>query len=94
MWLSRKNVVIAGDFNADQLSSNCSGFKVKRICQTFNFQNVIHNPTRITATSSTLLDLILTNNLPKIFKSGVSDYCIADHKFVFTVFMLKKQKTK
>lgn len=26
-----------------------------------------------------------------IFKSGVADYIIADHKFVFTVFMFKKQ---
>lgn len=45
MWLSRKNVVIAGDFDVDQLSSNCNGSKLKRIYQAFNFQNGIHNPT-------------------------------------------------
>ena len=91
MWQSKKNVVMVGDLNADQLSSNWNGSKLKRIFQAFNFQIVIHNPKRIAATSSTLRDLILTNNLPKIFKSGVSDNIIADHKFVFTVFMFKKQ---
>ena len=91
MWISRKNVVIAGDFNADQLSSNCNGSKLAQICQSFNFRNVIKSPTRIAATSCTLLDLIFTNNLPKIFKSGVIDFCIADHKFVYSVFMLKKR---
>ena len=30
--------MVAGDFKADQLSSNCNGSKVKRKCQTFNFR--------------------------------------------------------
>jgi len=91
MWISRKNVVIAGDFNADQLSSNCNGSKLAQICQSISFRNVIKSPIRIAATSCTLLDLILTNNLPKIFKSGVIDLCIADHKFVFSVFLHEKR---
>lgn len=86
MWQSKKDVVIVGDLKVDHLSFNWNGSKLKRI-----FQSVIHNPTRIAATLSTLLDLILTNNLPKTFKSGVSDYTIVDHKFVFTVSMFKKQ---
>ena len=36
-------MVIAGDFDVDQLSSNCNGSKLKRIYQAFNFQNGIHN---------------------------------------------------
>ena len=67
---------------------------LKRICQAFNFRNLITRPTRIAESSSTRLDLILTNNLPKIFTSGVLDYSIADHKFVFAVFMLKKQNER
>ena len=35
MWLSRKNVLIAGDFDVEQLSSNCNGSKLKRIYQAF-----------------------------------------------------------
>ena len=38
-------MVIAGDFDVDQLSSNCNGSKLKRIYQAFNFENGIHNPT-------------------------------------------------
>ena len=33
MWQSKKNVVVVGDLNADQLSSNWNGSKLKRICQ-------------------------------------------------------------
>ena len=90
----RKIVVIAGDLNADQLSPNSNSSKLKRICQAFNFRNLITRPTRIAESSSTRLDLILTNNFPKIFTSGVLDYSIADHKFVFAVFMLKKQSER
>ena len=73
--------MITGDFNADQLSPNCNSSMLKRICQAFNFRN-------------TRLDLVLTNNFPKIFTSGVLDYSIADHKFFFAVFMLKKQSER
>ena len=41
----KEKVVIACDFDVDQLSSNCNGSKLKRIYQAFNSQNGIHNPT-------------------------------------------------
>lgn len=41
----KKRVVIACNFDVDQLSSNCNGSKLKRIYQAFNSQNGIHNPT-------------------------------------------------
>ena len=41
----KEKVVIASDFDVDQLSSNCNGPKLKRIYQAFNSQNGIHNPT-------------------------------------------------
>ena len=86
--------MITGDFNADQLSPNCNSSMLKRICQAFNCRNLITRPTRIAKSSSTHLDFIFTNNFPKIFTSGVLDYSIADHKFVFAVFMLKKQSER
>ena len=46
-WLTKKNVVITGDFNADQLSPKCNSSMLKRICQAFNFRNLITRPTRI-----------------------------------------------
>ena len=93
-WLTEKNVVIAGDLNAGQLSPNCNSSMLKLVFQAFNFRDLITRPTRIAESSSTRLDLILTNNFPKIFTSGVLDYSIADHKFVFAVFMLKKQNER
>ena len=42
-------------------------------------------PTRIGKTSSTLLDLILTNNSRRIFSSGVVDADISDHFLIYTI---------
>ena len=93
IWLSRRNVVIAGDFNSDQLAPNGNGAKFKRILQSYNFCNIIKAPTRTSAHSNTLIDLILTINTSKVSKS-VIDYCIADHKFIYVIYKLKIRNPK
>ena len=57
-WLTKKNVVIAGDLNAGQLSPNCNSSMLKLVFQAFNFRDLITRPTRIAESSSTRLDLI------------------------------------
>ena len=85
--MTRKSIVTAGDFNADLLSYKSNGSKLKQLCQAYNLQNIVNAPTKIT-----LLDLILTNILPKISTSGGLDDCIADDKFIYTIFKLKNLK--
>ena len=48
-------------------------------------KTLIKLPTRISKTSSTLLDLILTNNTRRIFSSGVVDAHISDHSLTYTI---------
>ena len=86
--------MIAGDFNSDQLAPNGNGAKFKRILQSYNFCNIIKAPTRTSAHSNTLIDLILTINTSKVSKSDVIDYCIADHKFIYVIYKLKIRNPK
>lgn len=46
---------------------------------------IIKRPTRVSATSKTLIDLILVNNDSKVAASGVVHYSIADDKFTYAV---------
>ena len=61
------DLLILGDFNQDilNLNPNCQFF---RIMSKFNLQNIIKEPTRITPTTSTCLDLIMTNHQSVVFK--------------------------
>ncbi|PFX28993.1 hypothetical protein AWC38_SpisGene6301, partial [Stylophora pistillata] len=92
--MTRRNVVIVGDFNSDMLYRTCNGTKLNRIFQSFNFWNIIKVPTRTSEHSNTLIDLILTNNISKVSSSDVINYCIADHKFTYVVYKLKTRDPK
>lgn len=89
---NRKNVIITGDFNSNMLDNSGNGKKFKDVLQLVNFKNVIKNPTRVTEHSSTIIDLICTNNMPKVNSAGVIDFCIADHKFIYISFKLAKSR--
>ena len=94
VWMTRRNVVIAGDFNSDMLSGPGNGTKLKRIFQSFNFCNIIKAPTRTSEHFNTLIDLTLTNNISKVSSSDVINYCIADHKFIYIVYKLNSRNPK
>ena len=69
-----------------------NGKKFRNLLQLANFKNVIKNPTRITEHSSTIIDLICTNNTPKVNSAGVIDFGITDHKFINISFKLVKSR--
>ena len=89
--VNRKNVIITGDFNSNMLDNSGNGKKFKDLLQLAGFNNIIKSPTRVIENSSTVIDLICTNNPTKIISSGVIDICIADHKLA--VFMLETLKS-
>ena len=57
--------------------------KYKELCQTFSLKEIIQEPTRITSTTSSLLDHILTNAGWKISKKGVIDVGLSDHQLIY-----------
>ena len=51
----------------------------------YNLEQLIKKPTRVTNTSSTLIDLIFTNQPNNISSSGVIDLGMSDHNLIYAV---------
>ena len=76
---------LMGDFNCD-LSSTVLDHDSKSlmdIADLYNLSQLINEPTRITDSSSTLLDHIFTNTPDKVVCSGVSHVSISDHSLIY-----------
>lgn len=82
-----KEYIILGDINSDLLPSNqCSDSNVKvlkSLLEVFQLTQLITEPTRITQTSETLLDLIITNKPDRILVSGTNQLGCSDHNLVY-----------
>ena len=77
---------ILGDFNTDVLSKNKNSTLVKKLksfCNVFNMKQLVQDHTRITDSSSTAIDLILTTDEDKVTQSGVLPYGVSDHQVIF-----------
>ena len=59
-------------------------------CSSFSLKQLISSPTRITCSSSTIIDHILTNTTNTISQSGVIDLGISDHNIIFLTRKMKK----
>ena len=79
-----------GDFNYDVLKANTNS-QFFRILSKFNLQNIITDPTRVTNTSSSCIDLIITNHSATITNSNVlppfnSDHCTITAEITFKTY--------
>lgn len=77
-FINDDETIILGDFNIDFKSNTSTSNKIKNIIIDSGFKQIIENPTRITPTSATLVDYIITNNftvaeLPRNFPK-ISDH--------------------
>ena len=91
IWMKRKNIILAGDFNCDMtpsVESNASHFgrRFRRILRSYGLKDIINSPTRIISDSKSLIDLIVTSQPAKVQTSGSTDLGISDHHFIFSVF--------
>ncbi len=59
--------------------------KLQFFSSLYQFDQLIDEPTRITGTSATLIDLILTNKEENISKSGVIHLGLSDHSMIFAI---------
>ena len=91
------HIIILGDMNINYLipDSLPLNFFQTNITEPFSLTQIIEDPTRITLTSSTLLDLILVSNYSNVKTSGVVDVPgISDHCLVYMAYAIKKPKFK
>ena len=82
--MESKAQIILGDLNCNYLSdrNNMHLSQLKQLSSTYQFQQLINEPTRITPNSSTLIDIILSNEPSRILKSGVVHMGLSDHSMV------------
>ena len=73
-------------------SSSALANKYKEFCQAFSLNGIIKNPTRITCSTSTLFDHILTNSSEKVFQKGLIDVGILDHQLIYCTRKIKRIK--
>ena len=69
------------DLSSKELDHNST--KLMNSADLYDLHQVINEPTRITISSSTMIDLIFTNTVDKIVCSGVSHVGISDHSLVY-----------
>ena len=84
-----KEMYVLGDLNCDMLKtdkdSNTPTKKIKSLYELYQLSQLIDEATRITMTTSSLIDHIVTNTPEKISDSGVIHTGISDHSLVFAI---------
>ena len=93
-----EHCIILGDMNIDHLKIDSSALKFfnSYVTEPFALTQIVEKPTRIAATSSTLIDVILLSSNSENVKAhdvvdtpGISDHCL-----IFMAYSLKKPKFK
>ncbi len=84
------HTIIIGDFNADPLNQNDAGWKHLNVLSAgFGLRNYIIEPTRITPSSSTCLDLLFTN-FEESPVCQVIETHISDHQMITGSILVKE----
>ena len=74
------SVTVVGDFNVNCLDTTASNYRrLFQLLARFGLKNHVDSPTRITSTSSTLIDLFLSNTVNEtscsVLMTDLSDHC-------------------
>ena len=83
-----------GDLNCDflRLNSNRHAGHLFSLTKDFNMTQLISKPTRVTSSSSTLIDLIFTSNTEKVTYNDVVEIGVSDHYMIVASWGNVKQK--
>ena len=81
-----KELFIFGDLNCNMLQLNLSTTKkLQEIMELYQLTQLIDSPTRITNSSQSLLDVVITSTPEKIISSGVVHLGISDHSLIYAI---------
>lgn len=84
-----KKIILGGDFNVNYFKECKLKRLLSNLLTTYNFQQIVKEPTRITTTSSTCLDLIFINFNNKELTVNVQELGFSDHRGVELSLPLK-----
>lgn len=86
-------LVVGGDFNIDILESSRSQREFTNTLRLYDMYNVIVAPARVTSTTSTILDLFITNSSHEsVACCGVISATISDHMPIFVLKISARNK--
>lgn len=77
--LNRLHITIGGDCNINLLQDTYQSRELQVILDSFGCKNVINEPTRISHSSESLMDLFVTNSIEDTIQSGVVSAAVSDH---------------
>ncbi len=87
-----KLILVVGDLNCNLFFSSHESRALSTLCSSLNMKQLITQPTRVTATSKSLIDVIMTCNSALIAEIGVMKTHISYHYLVYAVLNLKMPK--
>ena len=78
---------LLGDLNVDLISTTASPIKnkLKEILDIYGIKQLINEPTRITSSSRTLINLYLINSPSHVVDAGVLSLSISDHSLIYAI---------
>lgn len=83
--INQYSLILGGDLNIDMLTKTPKQGELSAILDSHFLFNVITTPTRITATSETLIDLFITNLAINDLFSGTINVTLSDHLPIYLV---------
>ena len=93
--LQNKPIYILGDRNCDILKPDCRGaIALTKFCHSFNLSQLVSRPTRVTKTTESLIDVIITTNPRQVIETDVMPSSISDHDLPYVVLRIKKERCK
>ena len=90
-----KPIFILGDLNCNMLNANdplCQALTTFRLA--FNLSQLVHQPTRVTETSKSLIDILLVSNKNLVIETKVIPVSISDYDLIYATLKLKKERSK
>ena len=78
-----KEVYILGDLNCNLLDSNILNVKASRNNATVSINADNDQPTRVTQSTKSILDVCITSSPDKIIQSGAIHLGISDHSLIY-----------
>ena len=107
--IDKKEIYILGDFNVNMyhsnrcivrddntISSKFLSHNVKnyhQFCTMHGLKQLIQSPTRVTCSTSTLIDHILTSAPSRVSQKGVINVGVSDHQLIFCTKNISRIKT-
>ena len=85
---------LLGDLKVDLMvdTTSANAVKLKYVYDIYGLDQLITEPTRITLSSRSLIDLCITNTPTKVAKSGVVHIAISDHALIYMTYKVQHER--